>query len=76
MKKTCDIVVGIIADITAMNEADIGMGLVLGDALDSLDKVELQMYLEEEFRVTISDEGIAECNTVLDLCNLIDKLRG
>jgi len=76
MKKTYDIVVNAIIEMTAMSEADIKPEFILSDALDSLDMVELQMYLEEDFSITVPDGTIAECKTVLDLCNLIDKLRG
>lgn len=39
--------------------------------LDSLDKVELLMGLEDEMRITIEDEKAEKVNNVAELCDLI-----
>jgi acyl carrier protein len=41
--------------------------------LDSLDKVEIIMYLEEEFNIEITDEEGDNVNTVKDLVELIQN---
>lgn len=43
---------------------------------DSLDKIELQIAVEEEFSISIPDESCESFNTVGDLVNFIDKERG
>ncbi len=40
---------------------------------DSLDAVELNMALEEEFEITIADEEIANFKTVSDIVAYIEK---
>lgn len=44
--------------------------------MDSLDKIELVMALEEEFEVEISDEQAEKCMTVADVVALVDRLAG
>lgn len=42
--------------------------------LDSLDRVELAMTLEERFGVTIGDDEMEDCATVADLLALLERL--
>lgn len=44
--------------------------------MDSLDKIELVMALEEEFDVEISDEQAEKCIAVADVVALVDRLAG
>ncbi len=43
---------------------------------DSLDAVELNMAIEDEFGVEIPDTALAELKTVGDLVSHIEKLKG
>lgn len=45
-------------------------------AMDSLDKIELVMALEEEFEVMITDEEAEACKTVADVVALVERLKG
>lgn len=38
---------------------------------DSLDRVEFMMAIEDYFDIEISDDDIAKCKTIKDLCHLI-----
>ena len=40
---------------------------------DSLDVVEMLMSLEEEFNITVSEEGAVNIKTVGDIVNLIES---
>lgn len=42
-------------------------------ALDSLEKVEIVMVIEDEFRIEIADSEAEKVQTVNDLINLIDS---
>lgn len=39
--------------------------------LDSLDVVELLMEVEEQYKISISDDAIQECQTISDVVDLI-----
>ena len=41
--------------------------------MDSLDKVEVLMALEEEYNLNISDEDAEKCITVKDVVDVVDK---
>lgn len=41
---------------------------------DSLDKIEVCMYVEKSFRVEIQDEELDKAKTVGDVIDLLDKL--
>lgn len=43
-------------------------------SLDSLDKVEILMALEDEFSIEIPDERAQKCATVSDLVDLVHEL--
>jgi len=45
----------------------------LKDHLDSLDLVELVMMIEQEFKIVITNEEIAEIVTVEDVLKLVNK---
>lgn len=45
----------------------------LKDYLDSLDLVEFVMMIEQEFRIVITNEEIAEIVTVEDVLKLVNK---
>lgn len=45
-------------------------------AMDSLDKIELVMAVEEEFEVEITDEEVEACKTVADVVALVERLKG
>jgi len=45
----------------------------LKDHLDSLDKVEFVMMLEQEFNILITNEEIAEIETLEDVLKLVNK---
>ncbi len=44
--------------------------------LDSLDEVELIMFIEEEFDTEINDIEWEKCDTVGDIVKLVDKIKG
>jgi len=41
--------------------------------MDSIDKIELVMALEEEFEVEIADEDAEACKTVADVVALVEQ---
>lgn len=41
--------------------------------MDSLDKIELVMALEDEFEITIEDEDAEKCVTVADVIALVER---
>ena len=41
---------------------------------DSLDCVEVIMECEHEFGISVNDEDAAKCETVKDICDLVEKL--
>lgn len=45
----------------------------LKDCLDSLDLVEFVMMIEQEFKIVITNEEIAEIVTVEDVLNLVNS---
>lgn len=44
--------------------------------MDSLDKVETAIAIEEEFGCILEDEDLAKCNTVGDLVGLVQRVTG
>lgn len=65
----------IIVDTLSCNKDDVTMEASLSDDLgaDSLDAVELNMALEEEFHVAIPDEELATMKTVGDIVEYLDS---
>lgn len=65
----------ILSDHLGLPIDEITGGAVLGDDLsaDSLDIVELEMALEEEFSIIISDDDLTEAMTVDAVCALIQS---
>lgn len=45
-------------------------------AIDSLDKIEIVIMVEKEFKINIRDEDVDQVNTVGDIVNLVMKLNG
>ncbi len=45
-------------------------------AIDSLDKIEVVIMVEKEFKINIRDEDVDQVNTVGDIVNLVIKLNG
>lgn len=43
------------------------------EVLDSLDKVEFVMMLEQEFNILITDEEISEVNTLEDVVKMVNR---
>ena len=41
--------------------------------MDSLDKIELWLSLEDKFKIDIAEDKIRECKTVKDLIDLIER---
>ena len=66
----------IIADTLSCDAEKVTMEASLFDDLgaDSLDAVELNMALEDEFGVAVPDEKLGEMNTVADLWNCLSEL--
>ena len=66
----------IIADTLSCDAEKVTMEASLFDDLgaDSLDAVELNMALEDEFGVAVPDEKLGEMKTVADLWNCLSKL--
>lgn len=53
-----------------------GMSLREDLGFDSLDVVTFVMELEEEFEIELEDEAIEDVKTILDLAELIAKVKG
>ena len=66
----------IIADTLSCDAEKVTMEASLFDDLgaDSLDAVELNMTLEDEFGVAVPDEKLGEMKTVADLWNGLSEL--
>jgi acyl carrier protein len=71
---TFDKVKDVIVDTLSCDADEIAMETSLTDDLgaDSLDAVELNMALEEEFDIKIPDEALAELKTVKDIVEYIE----
>lgn len=66
----------IIVEQSVCDEEDIKLETEINDLkLDSLDKIELLMTLEEEFNVEISDEKAELLKTVADIVKTIRQLK-
>ena len=66
----------IIVEQSVCDEEDIKLETEIEDLkLDSLDKIELLMTLEEEFNVEISDEKAELVKTVADIVKTIRQLK-
>ena len=66
----------IIVEQSVCDEEDIKLETEIDDLkLDSLDKIELLMTLEEEFNVEISDEKAELIKTVADIVKTIRQLK-
>ena len=66
----------IIVEQSVCDEEDIKLETEIDDLkLDSLDKIELLMALEEEFNVQISDEKAELVKTVADIVKTIRQLK-
>jgi acyl carrier protein len=64
-----------------VNQLELDPNKISGDTLiiedlgaDSLDIMELMMAMEEEFNITIPDEGIQDVKTVNDAVEFIESL--
>ena len=66
----------IIVEQSVCDEEDVKLETEIDDLkLDSLDKIELLMALEEEFNVEISDEKAELVKTVADIVKTIRQLK-
>ena len=74
LRPTFDRVKGVIIDQLDVHDDDVKPSASLAEdlAVDSLDRIELTMGLEEEFGVEITDDEGSACNTVGDIVTLID----
>ncbi|AUR84709.1 acyl carrier protein-like protein [Vibrio phage 1.063.O._10N.261.45.C7] len=69
--KICDIIKENIDDVTRLTK-----GTYLDDLLiDSLETIELLVWCEEAFNVTLSDEKWVKCNTIGDIHELVLESR-
>ena len=68
-------VIKVIEDTFGINIEDDGEPIHIKDdlCLDSIDKVELAMFVEVEFDIMISDEEEAELHTISDFVELFHK---
>lgn len=69
---------GLIAPYSSAREEDIKRGDLLDTdlGLDSLDKVELVMGVEEQFDVDINDDQMESIRSVADLVDFCEKKKG
>lgn len=69
-------VIEVISEQVAYDQDDpITEDMTLDDlTMDSLDKVEVLMSLEEEYDVNITDEDAEKCVTVKDVVDLMDRV--
>jgi acyl carrier protein len=75
MKTTYDTVRDAIVILKEISDRDIQPESTYDElGLDSLDLVELVMYLEEDFDIVIPDQEFEACKDVGDIVKLIDKL--
>lgn len=70
-EKICDIIKENIDDETVLTKDTDSYDLLM----DSLDKIELLMWCEEAFKVTLSDEKWGKCNTIGDIHELVLESR-
>ena len=76
IKKVFKKIKQIIVEQSVCDEEDIKLETEIEDLkLDSLDKIELLMALEEEFNVEISDEKAELVKTVADIVKTIRQLK-
>lgn len=68
----------IIADHFILNEKEIGLDscLVKDFGADSLDMVEIMMYIEEEFEIEIDDHAAQNVQTVRQIVTLVGDIQG
>lgn len=66
----------IIVETLSCNQESVTLEATLMDDLgaDSLDAVELNMALEEAFKISIPDDKLAEFKTVKDIVDYIDSV--
>lgn len=68
-------VISCVAAMVGIKEIDISVDNTLEDRLgmDSLDKVELIMAIEDEFDVMIDDDEVDRCKTVADVVAVVEQ---
>ena len=69
-------IIEIISKDMSLSESEINLSSRFLDDLgmDSLDEVELVMWLEEEFKIMIPDEAAKNCRTVREAIGLVSKI--
>jgi acyl carrier protein len=73
---TQDRVIALISEYSAKENVRPEQNLHDDLDMDSLDKVEAVMAIEDEFDFNIDDEDIAECKTVADVIALVERMNG
>lgn len=72
---TIDIIRKLIAEQFAIDIANVKGDSISSDfGGDSLDDIEIIMFIEDEFGISIPDEDGDNCKTVQDLADLVDKI--
>lgn len=59
---------------TPVDETTLEASLADDLGLDSIERVELVMFLEEKYSVDIDDDEVEKCATVKDLVDYIERL--
>lgn len=79
--ETKDRIIACIAVILGFKPADKN-GINMEDALDgrlgldSLDRLDLTLMLEEKFGISLPDRDMGRCQTVADVVALVERVRG
>lgn len=70
-----DVIRKLIAEQFAIDIANVKGDSILSDFDgDSLDDVEIVIFIEDEFEIHVPDEDAMNCKTVQDLADLVDKI--
>lgn len=73
--KTAETITRILCEQLGLSDDYVQSGKSLADlGADSLDAIEIQMAIEDEFSLTIPDDDFAKCVTVADVLALVNRL--
>lgn len=72
---TIDVIRRLIAEQFAIDIASVKGDSILSDFDgDSLDDIEVVIFIEDAFEIHVPDEDAMNCKTVQDLADLVDKI--
>jgi len=75
MSDTYEKILVILGDYFQFNEKDITPESTFDDiGFDSLDIVEMAMYVEDDFDIRVNEEQFESCKTIGDVVTLVNKI--